>query len=159
MLRRSILLALVPVLALAACGDDCDSPCKGGITFYVADVTGALAPGTREQLRICFDDSCKDVTVSRAESGPTVFLAFGGAGGKDDHTITVTGTGSLQGEYTGPLSWFTQQPDGKSCASCQIGAVKISADGTLTPGEAVPPVTAPPTTSAATAAGTGTTGG
>ena len=153
MLRRSVLLAVL--LVLAACSAGSNGKCKEGITFYVADVTGAMAPGTSEQLRICFDGTCKEVKVSRADSGPTVFLEFGGMGRDGDHTITVTGTGSLKGEYKGPLSTFTQKPN--SGGSCELGAVKISSDGTITPGSAIPPETAPPTTAAAEA--TATTGG
>lgn len=154
--RRSPLLAVV--LALAACSD-CDRTCKEGITFYVADVTGAMAPGTSEQLHLCVDGNCKDITVSRAESGPTVFFGVSGLGGGGDHTITVTGTGSLKGEYKGPLSTFTQQSDDESCGSCQIGAVKIAADGTLTPGEAAPTATAPPGTATGASEGSATSGG
>lgn len=165
MIRRPPLrsFVLAAVLVLAACSD-CDRTCKEGITFYVADVTGALAPGTSEQLYLCVDDTCKDVTVSRSDSGPTVFFRVGGLRDGGDHTITVKGTGSLQGEYKGPLSTFTQQSDDSSCGSCQIGAVKISADGTLTPGEAAPPAAAPsstppPETAGGASEGSATSGG
>ena len=130
MLRR---LALVVVaLTLAACSN-CDSPCKAGITFYVAEVAGALSRGSEVPLHICFDGNCQDVTITRDNVGGSVFLPFSGVGKQGDHELTVTSTSSLKGNYTGPISSYVQDPGG-DCKSCALATVKIAADGTLTPG-------------------------
>lgn len=138
MIRR---IALVGVaLTLVACST-CTTKCTGGVTFVVADVAGALARGTTEPLKICFDGQCQTVTISRANAGGTVFLAFSGVGKDVDHTLTVTGTGALQGRYSGKLASFVQKPGG-GCKSCALATVKIGADGTLTPGVPAAPTVA-----------------
>jgi hypothetical protein len=124
--------AIALVIALVACGN-CDSKCTEGITFFVADVAGALSRGGSEPLTICFDGTCKDVTITRDQVGGSVFLPFTGVGKTVDHDLTVTGIGSLKGEFTGKLSSYTQDPGG-DCSSCSLATVKIAADGTLTPG-------------------------
>ncbi len=134
MLRR---LALVVVaLGVAACSN-CDSPCKEGITFYVAEVAGALSPGSEVPLHICFDGSCQDVTITRDNVGGSVFLPFSGVGKQGDHELTVTSTSSLTGSYKGPVSSYVQDPGG-DCKSCALATVKIAADGTLTPAVPAP---------------------
>lgn len=149
MLRRTLLVAL-PLALLAACGT-CDSPCKSGITYYVSGLAGSLAPGTSEEVTFCFDDQCDTATVSRDLVGGTLFFPYKGVG-TGDHTVTVTAPGGLAGSYTGPIEAFEQQ-GGDHCDSCQVGSVKVAADGTLTPGVAVPNTTAP------AGNGTATTGG
>jgi hypothetical protein len=130
MFRRVALVAVA--VALVACGN-CDNKCTEGITFLVGDVAGALARGTSEPLEICFDDQCHDVTISRTNAGGSVFVAFSGVGKDIDHTLTVTGTGSLKGSYTGKLASFVQKPGG-GCDSCALATVKIGTDGSLLPG-------------------------
>ena len=132
--RRLAVLAGVVALAIAlvAC-DSCDSKCTEGITFYVAEIAGALSRGRSAPLSVCFDGTCKDVTITREQSGGSVFLAFDGVGKNVDHDLTVTGTGSIKGEFKGKLASFTQDPGG-DCSSCALATVKIGADGTLTPG-------------------------
>jgi hypothetical protein len=143
MLRRSLLVAVVALLA--ACGN-CDSPCKSGITFYVTSLAGSLAPGTKEDVKFCLDDSCSTSTISRDMVGGTVFVESGNVGA-GDHTVTVSAEGGLSATYTGAIEAFEQQ-GGADCDTCKVGAVKVSADGTLTPGVAVPnsTTTAPATT-------------
>jgi hypothetical protein len=151
MIRR-ITLAVVAALLVASCGDCGSAKCTEGVTFLVADVAGSLARGTDEPLHICFDGSCQDVTISRANAGGTVFLPFSGVGKDIDHDVTVTGAGSMHGEYNGKLSSYVQKPNGSSCpGSCALATVKIGSDGTLTPGVPVVP-------SAATTTPTSTTG-
>jgi hypothetical protein len=123
---------LAALVVLGACSNDCP-PCKEGVTFYISDVAGSLAPGTEETLKFCFDGQCKDTTISRADAGGTVFVEFSGVGKGGDHAISVAGPASVQGEYKGPISTFDQ--GGGSC-SCAVAAVKVGADGTLTPGTA-----------------------
>ena len=143
MLRR---LALV-VFALGPVGcSNCDKACKEGITFYIAEVAGALSRGSEVPLHICLDGSCQDVTITRDNVGGSVFLPFSGVGKQGDHELTVTSTSSLKGNYTGPISSYVQDPGG-DCKSCALATVKIAADGTLTP--AVPAPQAATTTSAA----------
>jgi hypothetical protein len=130
--RRVALVAIA--FTLVACGN-CDTKCKEGITFFVAELAGSLARGGAEPLHVCFDGSCQDVTITRDESGGSVFLAFKGVGNDIDHTLTVTGVGALKGEYRGKLDSYTQEPGG-DCGTCDLATVKIGADGTLTPGVA-----------------------
>ena len=143
MLRRFLLAAVIVVLA--ACSD-CGASCKEGISFYVSDAAGALAPGRKEDLQICFDGACKTTTLSRSNVGGTVFLAFSGVGKSGDHTITLTSTGALKGTYTGPLTTYTQTTKGSCTSKCPVAAVKIGADGSLTPGKPAVPVVASTTT-------------
>jgi hypothetical protein len=84
-------------------------------------------------LTICFDGTCKDVTITRDQVGGSVFLPFNGVGKATEHDLTVTGTGTFKGEFKGKLASFTQDPGG-DCSSCSLATVKIGADGTLTPG-------------------------
>ena len=136
-------------LALVACGD-CDSPCKEGITFHVGDVAGALSAGGQEPVTICFDGDCKETTITRDDSGGSIFLPFKGVGNDDDHALTVTGTGALKGEYDGKIFAYFQDPGG-DCKTCALATVKFGADGTLTPAILAPENT---TSTAATAATT-----
>lgn len=129
MFRRFALVAVA--LALVACSD-CDVQCKEGITFYVAEVAGALGRGGEEPLHICFDGDCKDTTVTRDNVGGSIFLAFNGVGKDVDHDLTVTGTGAFKGEYKGKITSYTQDPGG-DCKACALATVKIGDDGTLTP--------------------------
>jgi hypothetical protein len=135
MLRRITLV--VVALALVACSN-CNAKCKEGITFYVAEVAGALARGSSEPLHICLDGSCQDVTVTREHVGTSVFLPFTGVGKNVDHDLTVTGIGAFKGEYKGKLPSYLQDPGG-SCSTCALATVKIGANGTLTPGVPAPP--------------------
>jgi hypothetical protein len=132
------MLAAVALL-LVAC-NDCNSTCKEGITFYVADLAGSLARGTTETLHICFDGTCREVVVGRQNTGGTVFLPFSGVGKAGDHQITVSGTGALKGQYNGPLASYSQKA---SCSTCSLASVKIGSGGELTPGV---PVVKPTTT-------------
>jgi hypothetical protein len=149
MLRRLTLVAFA--LTLAACSN-CDSPCKGGITFYVAEVAGALSRGGQEPLHICLGGNCRDVTVTRDNVGGSIFVPLKGLGNDIDHDLTVTGTGSFKGEYRGRITSYSQAPGG-DCSTCALATVKIGADGTLTPGVPATPATtttvgaATPTTS------------
>jgi hypothetical protein len=153
MLRR---IALVVVaFALVACSD-CSSKCKEGITFYVAEVAGALSRGGTEPVTICFDGSCQDTTITREQVGGSVFLPFKGVGKNIEHDLTVTGVGAFKGEYKGKLPSYLQDPGG-SCSTCALATVKIGATGTLTPAVPAPQnttttvgVAAPTTTVAAT---------
>jgi len=111
---------------------ECDTKCEEGITFYVADLAGSLSRGGTEPLHVCFDGTCRDVTITRDNSGGSVFLPFKGVGGDIEHTLVVTGVGALKGEYTGKIDSYTQDPAG-DCATCNLATVKIGADGTLTP--------------------------
>ncbi|MEP7204488.1 MAG: hypothetical protein ABI894_17880 [Ilumatobacteraceae bacterium] len=150
MLRR---LALIAVAALVLVGcNNCDKPCKQGITFVVAEVAGALSAGGKAPVRICFDGDCKDITITRDQVGGSLFVPFSGVGDQGDHEVTVTGTGtaSLQGSYTGPVYSYKQDPRG-SCSSCDLATVKIAADGTLTPAVPAPTDT---TTTVGTTVGT-----
>lgn len=131
--------AMALAVALVSCSN-CDSKCTEGITFYVAELAGALSRGGTEPLTICFDGTCKDVTITRDQVGGSVFLPFNGVGGAADHDLTVTGTGSFKGEYKGKLASFTHDPGG-DCSSCSLATVKIGADGTLTPGVPAAPTT------------------
>jgi hypothetical protein len=141
MIRRSLFVAAIAVLA--ACSN-CDHPCKEGITFYVTGLAGSLAPGTKEDVQFCFDGKCQTTSVSRDLVGGTVFLPASGVGKSGDHTITVSGPASLSGTYSGPIESFEQKGTGGSCDTCRVGAAKVGADGTLTPGTAVPPSTTAP---------------
>ncbi len=134
MFRRLALVAVA--LGLVACSN-CDRECKEGITFYVAEVAGALSRGGEVPLQICFDGSCQDVTITRDNVGGSVFLPFSGVGKQGDHELTVTSTSSLRGEYNGPISSFVHDP-GDDCKSCALATVKIAADGTLTPAVPAP---------------------
>ena len=148
MIRR-IALAAVAAFFIASCSDCGSAKCTEGITFLVADVAGSLAGGTQEPLHICFDGTCQDVTISRANAGGTVFLPFSGVGKAVDHDLTVVGTGSMHGEYKGKLANYVQKPNGSSCpGSCALASVKIGSDGTLTPG--VPSAPSATTTTATT---------
>ena len=129
MVRKLTVLAMVLAFALTGCSKS-NSKCTGGITFYVAELAGALSRGGTEPLTICFDGTCKDVTITRDEVGGSVFLPFEGVGKDADHDLTVSGTGSLKGQYTGKLASFIQDSGGSSCS---LATVKIGADGTLTP--------------------------
>jgi hypothetical protein len=155
MFRRITLV--VVALALVACSN-CNSKCKEGITFYVAEVAGALSRGGSEPITICFDGSCKDVTITRDQVGGSIFVPFKGVGNNIDHDLTVTGVGAFKGEYKGKLASYLQDPGG-SCSTCALATVKIGANGALTPaipaprsttttvGVAVPPGAAATTTS------------
>jgi hypothetical protein len=155
MLRRFALLAAA--FLVGSCSHCSTAKCKEGITFYVADVAGSLARGTAEPLRICLDGNCQDVTITRANAGGTVFLAFSGVAKDIDHDLTVTGTGSLKGQYTGKLSSYIQKPNGASCpGTCALASVKIGSDGKLTPGI---PAVQKTTTVATNAEATSTTAG
>jgi hypothetical protein len=145
MFRRAAALVVV-ALTLVGCSK-CNNKCKEGITFSIGEIAGALAPGGQEQLNICFDNTCHDVTVTRQNAGGSVFLPFNGVGKAGDHHITVKGTGSFQGDYTGPVFSYTQDPGG-SCKACSLTTVKIGIDGTITP--AMPVTPASSTTVAAT---------
>jgi hypothetical protein len=140
---------IAAAFTIVAC-QDCDTACKGGITLYVADLAGSLSRGGSEPLHVCFDDNCQDVTITRDDSGGSVFLPFKGVGADIEHTLTVTGVGALKGEYTGKIDSYTQDPGG-DCATCILATVKIGADGTLTPAvSATPAVTTTTTTTATT---------
>lgn len=139
-------LIVAAVLGIAACSN-CDHPCKEGITFAIGELAGALAPGSQEKLNICFDNNCQDVTLTRQNAGGSVFLPFSGVGKAGDHHISVKGTGSFQGDYTGPVFSYTQDPGG-SCKACALATVKIGIDGKITPAVAATPATS--TTVAAT---------
>ena len=136
--------AVALALALVSCGN-CDSKCTEGITFYVAELAGALSRGGTEPLTVCFDGTCKDVTITRDQVGGSVFLPFTGVGKAVDHNLTVTGIGSLKEVFTGKLPSYTQDPGGE-CSSCSLATVKIAADGTLTPGVAAVSATTTTTT-------------
>ncbi len=105
----------------------------------MADVAGSLARGTDEPLHICFDGNCRDVTITRADAGGSVFVPFTGVAKDIDHDLVVTGAGALRGEYKGRLSSYVQKPNGSACpGSCALAAVKIGSDGKLTPGVPAP---------------------
>lgn len=156
MLRRLAFSAAV--VLLVSCSPNATCPavkCKEGITFYVAEVAGALARGTNEPLHICFDGKCQDTTITRANVGGSVFLPFIGVGGAGDHHLTVTGAGAFKGDYTGKLATFTQRPNGAACpGACSLATVKITADGALIPGV---PASSTTTTAGATATTAGAT--
>jgi len=155
--RVRLLLLLAALTVLAACNDCNAVACRGGITFLVADVAGALARGTSEPLEICLDGQCQHVTVSRADAGGSVFLAFGQVGKSGDHTLTVQGIGSMKGQYKGPIDSYRTPA---SCAgTCALASVKIGADGTLTPGLVAPPTSTTAPSAAATTATSPSTGG
>ena len=142
MLRRLSLIAVAWLLVSCSSNGCPSATCPGGITFNVAEVAGALARGSDEQLHICLDGTCHDTTVSRANAGGSIFVAFEGVGNGADHDLTVTGIGSLKGEYKGKLASYDQKPNGASCpGSCALATVKIAADGTLIPGVPKAPVT------------------
>jgi hypothetical protein len=148
MLRRFSVLLVAVVLVSCSSSACPTTKCTGGITFYVAEVAGSLARGTSEPLHICFDSTCQDVVISRANAGGTIFVPFSGVGTDVVHDITVTGAGALKGDYKGKLAGYIQKPNGAACAgSCALASVKIGADGTLTPG-----IPAAPTTSTSVAA-------
>ncbi len=157
MLRRIALVAVA--LTLAACSTS-TTKCKAGITFYVAEVAGALSRGGSEPLTICLDGSCQNVTITREHVGSSIFLPFKGVGNNVDHDLTVTGVGAFKGEYKGKLASYLQDPGGGS-ATCALATVKIGANGALTPAIPAPQNTtttvgvAVPTTAVATT----TTGG
>ena len=140
MFRR--LAAVAFSLGLVACSN-CKAPCKQGITFYVAEVAGALSRGRSADLHICLDGNCGDVTITRDNVGGSVFVPLKGVGKDIDHDLTVTGGSSFKGEYKGKLTSYIQNP-GSGCSSCALATVKIAADGQLTPG--VPAVAATTTT-------------
>jgi len=144
MLRRlACLVAAVGLPGLVACSD-CDSPCKSGITFVVGDIAGALSRGSSLPLDICFDGSCKDVTITRDQVGGSVFAEFSGIDKAGDHTISVSSTASaIKGQFTGPVYSYQQDPGG-DCKSCALATVRIKADGSITP--AVPAPTESTTT-------------
>lgn len=133
--RRAAALVMAAVV-LAACGSDCTTPCRKGITFYVSELAGSLAAGSSEQVEVCFDDQCEQITVSRSDVGGTVFVPFADFGGTGDHSLRLTGPGSLSGAYDGAVPVFDQS--GGGCPTCAMGVVKVGADGTLTPGQAGP---------------------
>ncbi|MGZ4671030.1 MAG: hypothetical protein ACXWBO_00330 [Ilumatobacteraceae bacterium] len=137
MFRRFSLVLVA--LTLVAC-NNCKANCSEGITFYVAEVAGALSRGGTEPLHVCFDGDCKDVTVTRENAGGTVFLKFGGVGKNVDHDLTVTGIGSFKGKYKGKIASYNQDPGG-SCSTCALATVKIGADGAITPGAPAPTAT------------------
>ena len=154
MLRR--IAFVVVALVLVGCSN-CSSKCKEGITFYVAEVAGALSRGGTEPVTICLDGSCQDVTITREHVGSSIFLPFKGVGKNIDHDLTVTGVGAFKGEYKGKLPSYLQDPGG-SCSTCALATVKIGANGALTPatpaplsttttvGVAVPPIAGVTTT-------------
>jgi hypothetical protein len=158
---RRLALILAVAWLLSGCSSDCNSAtCRGGITFNVAEVVGALARGTEEPLHVCFDGTCHDVTVSRTKTKSTVFLPFDGVGNDVDHQLTVTGTGAFKGDYTGKIASYIQKPNGPKCGgSCALASVKIAANGALTPGVPAAPRTQAsiPTSSAAPATVAGVT--
>ena len=141
-LARKLACAVLAV-AIVGCGN-CDSKCTEGISFFVAEVAGALSRGGKETLTICFDGTCKEVTITREQVGGSVFLPFKGVGKDIDHDLTVAGTGSLRGEFKGKFPSYTQDPGG-DCSSCDLATVKIGADGKLTPATAATQVTTTPT--------------
>lgn len=145
MLRRIAALVVV-TLPLVGCSK-CDNKCTEGVTFAIGEIAGALAPGSQEQLTICFDGKCQNVTLTRQNTGGSVFLPFSGVGKAGDHHITVKGTGAFQGDYTGPVFSYTQDPGG-SCKTCALATVKIGIDGKITPAQPATPATS--TTVAAT---------
>lgn len=139
--RFAILFGLL-LLASCSSGTCPTAKCTGGITFYVADIVGSLARGTNERLQICFDATCRDVTLSRANSTGTIFLAFAGVGTDAVHDITVTGAGSAKGTYKGKLASYLQKPNGATCAGrCALASVRIGNDGKVTPGTPAVPST------------------
>ena len=149
-------VVVAAAFAIASCSDCGSAKCTEGITFLVADVAGALSRGTEEPLHICFDGTCQDVTISRANAGGTIFLPFSGVGKDSEHDLTVAGTGSMRGEYRGKLPSYVQQPNGSSCpGNCALATVKIGADGALTPGIPAAPGSTSTTIAATTTSATG----
>lgn len=120
---------------LAGCGT-CSTTCKEGVTFNVAEIAGSLARGTSQELKICFDGSCKNVVVSRDNVGGSVFVPFGGVGDSGDHKVTVDGSAAIHGEYIGKIESYKQELD-NGCGTCRLATIKISANGTLTPATSV----------------------
>lgn len=118
-------------LLLAGCGS-CSTTCKEGITFYVAEVAGSLARGTSQELKVCFDGSCKTITVSRNNVGGSIFVPFGGVGNSGDHHLTVDGTTAIHGDYKGKIQSYKQVLD-NGCGTCRLATIKIAADGSITP--------------------------
>jgi hypothetical protein len=150
-----VLVAAASVVV--SCSHCAGTSCKEGITFDVSGVAGSLARGTDVPLHICFDGSCQDVTVTRANAGGSVFVPFNGVDKDIDHELTVTGTGSMKGEYKGKLYSYVQKPNGAACpGTCALATVKIGADGKLTPGVPASPQT---TTAATNAEDSSTTAG
>ena len=140
---------LIAAAALfTACSDDCSTKsCKSGITLFVGDLVGSLARGSQVAVKVCLDDECRDLTISRADGKQTVFVAFDGVGKDGDHELRLTSDGSISGSFTGALPTLQQLPNGKDCSgSCAIASVRVSADGTLTPGTPVVPNAATTTT-------------
>ena len=123
------------VIVAAGCSN-CSQSCTAGITFDVSALAGSLGRGTEEPLTVCFDGTCRAVTVSRENVGGTVFLPFSGVNRTGDHDLTVTGSGAFKGEYHGPIVSYSQK---SSCSICALATVKIAADGALTPGVPVAP--------------------
>ncbi|MEI7971121.1 MAG: hypothetical protein WCI10_01105 [Actinomycetota bacterium] len=118
-------------LLLAGCGS-CSTTCKEGITFYVAEVAGSLARGTSQELKVCFDGSCKTIVVSRNNVGGSIFVPFGGVAGSGNHHVTVDGTTAIHGDYKGKIESYKQVLD-NGCGTCRLATIKIAADGSLTP--------------------------
>jgi hypothetical protein len=153
MLRVLALFAAASVAV--SCSHCASAKCKEGITFDVAAVAGSLARGTEQPLHICFDGTCRDVTITRASAGGNLFVPFSDVGKDSDHHLTVTGGSSLNGDYTGRLSSYTQKPNGAACpGSCALATVRIDSDGKLTPAVPTPQQT---TTAATNAEGPSTT--
>lgn len=137
---RGPLLLMVLLLVLAACGDDCTTPCRPGINFYVSELAGTLSAGSSEKVTLCLDGDCHDITLSRSDVGGTKFVPFASFGSGADHTLTLTGPGSLAGSYQGALTVLDQS--GGGCAACAMGVVQVAADGSLTPGQVATSTTA-----------------
>ena len=138
---RRALIAL-PVLLLVACSSDSAS-CNTGVSFYVADIAGTLAAGKTVPVNICFDGDCQDITVSHDDDVSPVFVKFGGITKDGDHSLKVSVNGGAEQTYDGPVQGFGV--DG----GCTVGAVKLGADGTITPGSAAPTTTAAATSTTA----------
>jgi hypothetical protein len=128
-MRRLIVILFAVVLA--GCST-CSTTCKEGVTFYVAELAGSLARGTSQELKICFDGTCKNIVVSRENVGGSVFVPFSGVGDNGEHKVTVDGTASIHGEYKGRIESYKQVLD-NGCGTCRLATIKIAANGTLTP--------------------------
>lgn len=139
-MRRA--LVVLPALLLVACSSDAAS-CNTGVSFYVADIAGTLGAGASVPVTVCFDGDCKDITVSHDDDVSPVFVKFGGIADDGDHSLKVTVDGGTTQTYDGPVQGFGV--DG----GCTVGAVKLGADGTITPGSAAPTTTVAATSTTA----------
>jgi hypothetical protein len=143
-------LAVSCFVVVSACSANATCPtgtCQSGLTFLFRDLAATFTAGTKQDVTVCLDGSCKTLSVDRTDAGERQFVAFSTLDGRADHDLSVALGSGAPKQYRGAIATLAQTPNGKKCAGqCAVGTVKVDQSGAPLPGTPQPASTTTVTT-------------